>query len=70
MPSRNLPPLIRRPAVARLLGVSLTTLQGMVRAGSLPPGVLVGTGRRRKHRLWRRSDIEAFAAGDRQVVPA
>ena len=67
--ARPKPPFVKIGTVARMMGVKLITVRQMLQTGALPPGIVIGKGKRRPHRLWRRTEIEAFIVGA-QAVPA
>ena len=59
------PALMRAPEVATLLAISRPMVHKLTAAGKLPKPIEFGTCRR-----WRRSDIEAVAAGTWQSEAA
>ena len=59
------PKLLRAPQVAALLAISRPAVYRLAKTGKLPSPVKVGNCQR-----WRKSDIEAVAAGTWKPEPA
>jgi excisionase family DNA binding protein len=59
--------LLNKAQAAKLLSISTRTLERMLAAGKAPPSMIVGTGERRRRRLWSRREVMAWLKQQRDV---